>query len=249
MQSTSLPTNNIPIKRFPLAMTDSPPDSIRDDYTDLLDSGTLDPRSASRRPERYVEVPPGYELRPKRPRGNASIIAAAIIIGCAIIAAALLLSNGSPLTNAEGDETGIQNGAWVDYDLTLTSGENSVDGTCRITYSGLTETSGTATFTMNIGSQTTTQAVKMWSENGQWYYDLGGSTATVTPVDLGESTIQTAIGKRTVIQYSYTTPDFVEIDWLHETGAVLRSHVTYLTGDLAGWQMKMEITGSNIKSI
>jgi hypothetical protein len=191
-------------------------------------------------------------------RNNTSLIIAAVIVGCIIIAAALLVvlprdnvDGTNDGTNDEGVFShGVREGDHVDYKMTLTSGSTSATGTCRISYSNVTETSMTRTIWMSVNgyTNTTSEVINLnenvWETEGSGSAGSGDSSGTSSTSVIGTETIQTRLGSKECVHTRIVTSNFVEDDWSNSV-CILKATITYTSGQ----QIFMEIFGTNVSDI
>lgn len=208
----------------------------------------------------HTATPGDYAPRPMQPRrNNIPMIAVAVIIGCIIIAAAILVV--FPQGNVDGTndkskddgvfDHGIREGDYVNYKVSMTSGSSSGVGTCRISYSNVTATTMMMTTQIEVNAFKDVSNVNLTLVDGVWKLDdpsasvdSGASGDSISTVVIGNETIQTKFGSRDCIHIRSVVSGLVEDDWYYG-GCIMKSMVVYPEG----LQMTMEITSTNIGGI
>lgn len=184
--------------------------------------------------------------RPAGSRKGLLIAVIAVVLVCAVVAAVFLVTidEKKPPADGLGSERGIHNGSWAEYQVSVSGKNLFTYGTCRVTYSNVTEHSYVMTMTMTVNGETATETTTIFQKGNVWAPEtscIPGVSMTV----IGNETTSTHIGIKNTTHVRFVTPEYVEDDWYHSSGCLVGADISYNDGT----RLVMTLVGTNIECI
>lgn len=200
------------------------------------------------------EPPPGYVIRPPRPRTGrgAALIAFAIVVASIIIFAALQAGPAATAapdgpTNRTDAQAGIQDGSYLEYRIAYTDFYKLRTGTCRITFSEVTNVSMKATFEIQELGERRTFVRTVNMTGGYWPIGSAffGDSVPPAPEVVGPEDLPTSLGVVKTTHLNYYTSTYRSEEWAWDGGFPVRIQLMYLNG----LQTVMDLVGTNIGGV
>ena len=200
-----------------------------------------------------IAQPPSSDAkgpRPSRMRGRRKFALYAVIIAfvCTIVLVLAIFVLGI----GNGDLPGIRNGQYISYDVTAVPSEGrTLTGTLRLEISNVTSSNLTMKLTMTIDGRTTSmQSTLNYSKDWSTVpigttEGLGGSSPDYFgQAYLGQESLSTVYGTKTVYHYSRQYSTFIFEFWSDANGCPYKFWFQYY---LSGTTVTCTLHGTNIK--
>jgi hypothetical protein len=162
-------------------------------------------------------------------RRNVALIAAVIVVACALIAVAVIVG-----LNGNGDLTGIKNGEYLSYDASATMSGRTIAGSMRMDISNVTSSSLTMKVTATFGGSSQSEQQTVNFSGDSWATaQLGTSSGMANGSSftyLGQESLTTVYGAEMTSHYSTQYSGYTYEFWSGANGCPYKMLFSYTSG-------------------